>query len=69
VQSCGKNRRVIPKQGVAGSQKAREIGKNAMRYRSRSAIDDQQSRLIPSGGGRLRNQVFWKRVIEELGGQ
>jgi hypothetical protein len=69
MQTGGEHSGVVAKQRVAGTKETGQIGKRVVRDGVGGAIDDEQARLVATRSGRLRDQVWWKFVIEKVGGE
>ena len=68
-ETCGQDSGVVPEQGITGVKESREIRKRVMRERVGCAIYDEQTRLIATRSGFLRDKVWRERVVEKIGGE
>ena len=69
MEAGGQDRGVVAEKNIPAAQKRREVGKRAVLDRARRAIDDEQPRLIATGGGMLRDEMRWQRIVEKVGGE
>jgi hypothetical protein len=59
--------RVVEHQQVAGVEQVRQVAEDAVFQLSGGPADDEQPRLVPTGGRLLRDQALGQGVVEEGG--